>query len=193
MLRSGYLEQCDTPQVLYDRPGTMFVAAFMGSPAMNLYRADVAPGLESVKIGDQEVKLSDQARANHPGLAAYAGKQVVIGLRAEHLQPYDGSADAPTLSTSIELVEALGSELLIHLRLRAHAVRPEGLSSTDVGARLSGQPGDGGGCGSGGSPPCRAGRGRGKILGGCRPDAVLRPGDWRVHLGLSSEKPGCDD
>jgi multiple sugar transport system ATP-binding protein len=139
VLRSGYLEQCDTPQVLYDRPGTMFVAAFMGSPSMNLYDGGVTAGAGAVRVGGQVLDLPDRVRAEHPGLAAYAGRDVVVGLRAEHLLPYDGG-DGPILAGTVELVEALGSELLVHFRLEARAVRPEGLTTTDIGARLAGSP-----------------------------------------------------
>src|ERR1035438_1156844 len=57
VLRAGILQQCDTPQTLYDRPDNIFVAAFIGSPAMNLYDVSVGEGARSVKLGSQEIDL----------------------------------------------------------------------------------------------------------------------------------------
>src|SRR5580692_5967278 len=58
VLRDGVLQQCDTPQVLYDRPTNVFVAGFIGSPAMNLFEADIAADLGSVSLGSQRIALS---------------------------------------------------------------------------------------------------------------------------------------
>ena len=124
VLRDGFLQQCDTPQVLYDRPMNLFVAAFIGSPAMNLYEASMTAECRSVRLGSQEIQLSDQARNRRPALAAYAERPVVLGIRPENLP---GSADAsgPGLTVGVELVEALGSELQVHFALDAKRVVAE--------------------------------------------------------------------
>ena len=85
VMRDGLLQQCDTPQKLYDYPGNMFVAAFIGSPAMNLYEATVGPNAASVKLGSQEIPLPERVLTAHPKLAAFGNKPVVIGMRPEHL------------------------------------------------------------------------------------------------------------
>jgi multiple sugar transport system ATP-binding protein len=72
VLRSGVLQQCDSPQVLYDDPDNLFVAAFIGSPAMNLYDASVNEGARSLRLGSQGIELPQSVLAAHPGLAAYA-------------------------------------------------------------------------------------------------------------------------
>ena len=130
VMRSGVLQQCDSPQVLYDRPDNLFVAAFIGSPAMNLYEASITEAARSVRLGSQEIDLSASVRAAHPGLAAFAGQKVVVGLRPEHLPAANGTA-GPTLAGDVDLVEALGSELIVHFTIDARRVTAEGVASAD--------------------------------------------------------------
>src|ERR1035438_539878 len=59
VIRAGVLQQCDNPQALYDNPKNLFVAGFMGSPAMNLFEATIAEGASSVLIGSQKFPLSE--------------------------------------------------------------------------------------------------------------------------------------
>src|SRR5580658_928058 len=77
VLRSGLLQQVDTPQNLYDHPDNVFVAAFIGSPAMNLYEATMSGDAHQVKVGSQTLPLPDDLFAAHPGLLRYGGKKVV--------------------------------------------------------------------------------------------------------------------
>jgi multiple sugar transport system ATP-binding protein len=130
VMRSGVLQQCDHPQVLYDHPDNLFVAAFIGSPAMNLYEASVTEGARSFRLGSQGIDLPASVLAAHPGLAAYAGQNVVVGLRPEHLPAANGAA-GPVLVGDVDLVEALGSELMVHFTVDARRVRAEGTASAD--------------------------------------------------------------
>jgi multiple sugar transport system ATP-binding protein len=130
VMRSGLLQQCDQPQVLYDRPDNLFVAAFIGSPAMNLYEAAVTEGARSFRLGSQDIELPASVRAAHPGLAAYAGHKVTVGLRPEHL-PAAVNGAGPVLVGDVDLVEALGSELMVHFTVDARRVRAEGTTSAD--------------------------------------------------------------
>jgi multiple sugar transport system ATP-binding protein len=124
VMQSGSVQQCAAPQELYDHPINLFVAGFMGAPAMNLYDAGLSEGANSVKLGSQEIMLPDRVRATHPGLAGLAGKRVIVGLRPEHL-PAATDADTAVLEGDIELVEALGSELLIHFANDAKRIQTE--------------------------------------------------------------------
>jgi len=133
VLRSGVLQQCAPPQVLYSRPDNVFVAAFIGSPAMNLYEAAVAEGARSVRLGSQNIDLPASVRAAHPALASYAGSKIVLGLRPEHL-PAAGNGTGPTLAGDVDLVEALGSELVVHFTIDARRVRAEGAADQDAEA-----------------------------------------------------------
>jgi len=130
VMRSGVLQQVDHPQVLYDRPDNLFVAAFIGSPAMNLYEAAITEGAQSFTLGSQDIALPESVRAAHPGLAAYAGEKVVVGLRPEHLPAANG-APGPTMVGDVDLVEALGSELVVHFTVDARRVRADGTASAD--------------------------------------------------------------
>jgi multiple sugar transport system ATP-binding protein len=126
VLSAGRLQQCDTPQNLYDHPKNLFVAGFMGSPAMNLFEATVGEWATQLLIGSQSIALPPALHATRPTLRSYAGKSIVVGIRPENL-PLWGSA--PELESTgspfgghVELVEALGSELLVHFTTDARAV-----------------------------------------------------------------------
>jgi multiple sugar transport system ATP-binding protein len=126
VLSAGTLQQCDTPQALYDAPANLFVAAFIGSPAMNLYQATVDPDGAGVRVGDQVLELP--ARQHGEGtLGSLSGKEVVVGIRPEDMSDAAmlgaGESARRQLVGSVELVEALGSEKLVHFRLEAEHVR----------------------------------------------------------------------
>jgi multiple sugar transport system ATP-binding protein len=131
VLRAGVLQQCDTPQNLYDSPDNVFVAAFIGSPAQNLYDAIVGEGARSIKLGSQEVELPEAVVLKRPGLRPYAGKDVVVGLRPEHLPAAAPGYTGPKLVGDVDLVEALGSELVVHFTIDANRVIAEGAVEKD--------------------------------------------------------------
>jgi multiple sugar transport system ATP-binding protein len=138
VLNAGVLQQCEAPQVLYDRPVNLFVAAFMGSPAMNLYQGHLAPDGSSLKVGSQRIALPSELGAVRAGLAAHRGRAVVVGIRPEHLAIASTSAPADAvLSGDVELVEALGSELLVHFFLDAPGVDGDELASGVGAGQLS--------------------------------------------------------
>jgi multiple sugar transport system ATP-binding protein len=95
VLLDGVLQQCDTPRALYDTPANVFVAGFIGSPAMNLLRG-VADD-DGVLLGDQRLPL----RTAHRG-------DVIVGIRPEAMEPGDG------LALKVVLTEMLGSDVLLH-------------------------------------------------------------------------------
>src|SRR5574339_492769 len=77
VLKDGVLQQCDTPRELYERPNNVFVAGFIGSPAMNLFHADVVEG--GVKFGTATIDVERDA------LASASGPVVTIGVRPEDI------------------------------------------------------------------------------------------------------------
>ena len=126
VLSEGTLQQCAAPQTLYDAPANLFVAAFIGSPAMNLYRATLSPEGDEVRMGDQVLELTAHTREQR-ALGVFRGKEVVVGIRPEDLADAalldgDGGRRQQLVGT-VELVEALGSEKLVHFRLEAEHVR----------------------------------------------------------------------
>ncbi len=137
VLRAGVLQQCDKPQALYDNPNNLFVAAFIGSPAMNLFEAQITEGASAVVIGSQRIDLNDAVLNHRPGVRAYANRRIVLGIRPEDLPmaAADGSGavanDSSTLDGDVELVEALGSDLLIHFSIDAKRIEVEGAMEDD--------------------------------------------------------------
>jgi multiple sugar transport system ATP-binding protein len=118
VLRAGAIRQCDVPQQLYDRPADLFVGSFIGSPAMNLYRAGLGTGARTLRLGSQTIELPDSLIRARPGLAAHGDSDVVVGFRPEYLR-ITGGEEEPGFFADVDLVEPLGSELLVHFSLDA--------------------------------------------------------------------------
>jgi len=115
VMRGGQLQQCDTPQDLYDHPRNEFVAGFMGSPPMNLLRV----GLEShgdgvaLVLGEQRLAVPSSYTTSHD-LPKFDGPGVVFGIRPEDVEVLDTSG-VGSITTRVERREALGAEILVHL------------------------------------------------------------------------------
>ncbi len=126
VLKRGILQQVDTPQNLYDSPENVFVAGFIGSPAMNLLQGSLERnenGL-AVNVGGQSLSLPDSSVQERPALEGFVGKPVVAGIRPEDISDASLSPDSPQdrrISSSASLVESLGSEIILHFPM---AVEP---------------------------------------------------------------------
>jgi multiple sugar transport system ATP-binding protein len=136
VLRDGVLQQCDSPEVLYQRPRNMFVAGFIGSPAMNLLEGTLSPDVDAVSLGSQRITLSIDVLNQHPGLKKYAGKSLVVGIRPEDLPAAEGGDGVQILTGDVHLVEALGAEKLVHFRFDAPIVQLEDTSITEEGDEI---------------------------------------------------------
>jgi multiple sugar transport system ATP-binding protein len=121
VLKDGYLQQVGAPQHLYDEPANVFVAAFIGSPSMNLYEGHLSlDGQNTVTIGEQTVALAPETLERHPALQTYGGQNVVVGIRPEDFEDAAVATGAPEdrrVKAKVRLVEALGSELMVHFEL----------------------------------------------------------------------------
>jgi multiple sugar transport system ATP-binding protein len=150
-LRRGRLQAFDTPVQLYERPTNLFVASFIGSPAMNLAEATLARGEGSaaldVLLGGFRLPVSGEALAARRALARYEGHTIVLGVRPEAFEDaaLTGDRRGIRLPVVVELREDLGADTLVHFGLAAPAVGTrdqleprigDGSSSTFV-ARLS--------------------------------------------------------
>ncbi|MDX6722728.1 MAG: multiple sugar transport system ATP-binding protein, partial [Solirubrobacteraceae bacterium] len=118
VMRKGELQQVDAPQTLYDRPVNIFVAGFIGSPAMNLLEGTLSrsDGDLVVELGDQHLPLDRETVALRPALSRFEGRKVVVGIRPEDLEDPALLSDAPDgarLRGRVRLTEALGSEVLV--------------------------------------------------------------------------------
>jgi multiple sugar transport system ATP-binding protein len=128
VMRSGKLQQYAPPKELYDRPTNLFVASFIGSPAMNLYQATVDPEGRSIAVGDQRLSLPPDL-TDEGVIGRYRGERIVVGIRPEDLGDAalgDASATGQRLHGTVDLVEELGAEKLVHFHIDA-----ERLSASD--------------------------------------------------------------
>ena len=128
VMRKGELQQMGEPQTLYNAPNNLFVASFIGSPAMNIVEGDVErrDGGIIVRIGDQELPVPEEVTRRRPALSGYAGRKLALGMRPEHLEDAilarNGGA---RLRGRVLLTEALGSEILAHVEVKASPVVTE--------------------------------------------------------------------
>ncbi len=130
VIKDGVLQQVDTPESIYGSPDNVFVAAFIGSPSMNLFEAsltgsDEPNGGYSLALGDQRLAVPAEVVADRPSLASYVGRPVVVGIRPEHLEDASVAPDHPDdqrLDATVDVREALGAETLVHFNLNAQSV-----------------------------------------------------------------------
>jgi multiple sugar transport system ATP-binding protein len=124
VMRKGVLQQVDTPQSLYEHPTNLFVAGFIGSPAMNILEASLVPadGGLAVKLAQFQLPLPDETLAERPDLRQYEGRKVVVGIRPEDMEDASLLSDAPAerrITSTVELREALGSDVVVHFPIDA--------------------------------------------------------------------------
>jgi multiple sugar transport system ATP-binding protein len=122
VLRDGLLQQVGSPKELYDRPVNLFVAEFVGSPAMNLVRARIVRENGDLRAVFGETALAVEGR---PALASFAGRSVVLGVRPEDLEDaaVAGTAGGNTISAVVDIREDLGSEVFVHFGVDGSPVR----------------------------------------------------------------------
>ena len=128
VMSMGVLQQIDSPQRLYDEPANLFVAGFIGTPPMNLFEGTVhaTAGEVKVTIGSTTLPVGAACVQRYGRVRSLDGQSVVVGIRAEDVHPAQARPDLPTLDASVGLVEALGSGLMVYLKIDATRVRPAG-------------------------------------------------------------------
>ncbi|MEV4757258.1 ABC transporter ATP-binding protein [Micromonospora sp. NPDC049559] len=176
IMRKGVLQDVGTPTQVYGRPATLYVAAFLGSPRMNLLEASVYVHLDryiALNLGEQSLYLPwDDIRSR--AVARYHGERIVVGMRAEALTPVAPDAAGDVLQGRIRYLEHHGHESLAFLDIGATAIVVDELSGA-----LSGPS-------AGGGRLRRFGRvmqritGRGQDAAGGPPEE--RPGSSRISV-----------
>jgi multiple sugar transport system ATP-binding protein len=128
VMRGGILQQVARPQVLYDRPANLFVAGFIGSPAMNLVEAAIAEanGGLVARFGPHELGFPPEVLAERPALRGYAGRRVALGIRPEDIEDRPGP-DAARLEVTVDIREDMGSEVFLHFAVDAPPIKAEEL------------------------------------------------------------------
>ena len=124
VMRAGVLQQVGTPADLYDNPENLFVAGFIGSPAMNFMPGEISSGKLKLPIG--EVDLSDLEVEQRDG-------QVIAGLRPENFEDTEVIGDlreerGVTFEAEIDLVESLGSDLFAYFHIESAGVQSDQLA-----------------------------------------------------------------
>jgi multiple sugar transport system ATP-binding protein len=122
VMRDGRILQIDTPQALYSRPVNLYVAAFIGSPAMNLVEADLVGESDGLvaRFGAHSLRLGRRVLSERPALSGYAGRRVILGFRPEDLEDAaltDRASAGATLSVVPDIREDMGSEVYVHFAL----------------------------------------------------------------------------
>ena len=126
VMKDGYIQQIDAPQDLYDKPNSVFVAGFIGSPQMNFLDAILLKEGEcfSLKIGDMLIPIS-RGKAAGSDLEGYVNKTVIVGIRPEDIHNEDvfiKVSPESAFDAEIDLVELMGSEMYLHFDFQGHRV-----------------------------------------------------------------------
>jgi multiple sugar transport system ATP-binding protein len=133
VLNDGRLQQCDTPQNLFDAPANLFVAGFIGSPAMNMVEAELArtgDGLTAV-FGSYRLSIPESVLSDNTELGRFAGEQVILGIRPSSFEDAKVKQDSgwPTIDATARVTEELGSEINVIFEIDSPQV-----SHSDVAA-----------------------------------------------------------
>ena len=125
VLDAGRVQQIDTPLALYEHPVNIFVAGFLGSPAMNFVPGVVQGGNGLRVVADGGSLTVPLGTASERRLDTFVGKRVILGIRPEHLLPAGsgmaGSFSAP-MRFELDLKELMGNEIILHAHAGAHSV-----------------------------------------------------------------------
>jgi multiple sugar transport system ATP-binding protein len=115
IMRDGVLQQVAKPQELYDRPRNLFVAEFIGSPAMNLVGADLARsnGGLVAKFGETTLPVGEGVLSSRPGLPGFEGRRLILGVRPEDIEDARFGGGEP-LSATVDIREDMGAEVFVH-------------------------------------------------------------------------------
>jgi multiple sugar transport system ATP-binding protein len=132
VMRDGLLQQVDVPQKLYDEPANLFVAEFIGSPAMNLVDAEVVRtnGRFEARFGDHRLAIDDDVLARRPALTAYEDRHVALGIRPEDLKdaPAGEDLEGRRLRAVVDVREDMGSEVFVHFGVGAPPIRTKAVA-----------------------------------------------------------------
>jgi multiple sugar transport system ATP-binding protein len=124
VIRKGVLQQVDSPQSLYEHPVNLFVAGFIGSPAMNLFDATLTGEGDAlaVEFGGFRLPVPPEVLSERPALRGFAGRTIVLGIRPEDMEDASLVSDAPAerrITSTVDLREALGSDVVVHVTIAA--------------------------------------------------------------------------
>jgi multiple sugar transport system ATP-binding protein len=132
VLSDGVLQQVDSPQKLYNEPANLFVAEFIGSPAMNLVDAEVVRtnGRFEARFGQHRLAIGDDVLARRPALAAYENRHVALGIRPEDLEDAAVAPDTEgrRIQAVVDVREDMGSDVYVHFGVGAPPIRTKAVA-----------------------------------------------------------------
>ncbi len=141
VMKDGALQQVDTPQTLYDRPGNKFVAGFIGSPSMNFFETQLIRSDDELYAQSETLRLRIPPD-RHTALKDYVGKSIVVGLRPEDI--YDSAYASPgvkaaTIEAKVDVTELMGNEIFLYLLSGPHSfvARVDPRSRARVGSTVA--------------------------------------------------------
>ena len=137
VINSGAIQQVDSPAKIYTRPANLFVAGYFGVPPMNLVKGSlkrVGDTLQFREAGEGSIECKIPDPASSAALGEYTGKEIVLGLRPEHIRPVAAEFPAKArIKGLVDLIEPRGAETLIHFQTGAHNLTALSYSFLDRG------------------------------------------------------------
>lgn len=126
VMKDGIMQQAATPQVVYEKPANVFVAGFIGSPQMNFIDAAIVEDGDDCKVvfGDAKISLSKE-KAKMVKDKGYVGKEVIMGIRPEHIYADPGlleSSKDSIVNAKVDVTEMMGSETYLYLIIEGNNV-----------------------------------------------------------------------
>ena len=117
VMKDGYIQQVGTPVEVYARPKNLFIASFIGTPPMNIFRGDI-DALGMLEIDGVKMHIDQAKPFNKLKELGYFGKEIIVGLRPEnfHICKKCDAKDIEGFNTVVQLYELLGAEALVHVR-----------------------------------------------------------------------------
>ena len=117
VINKGILQQLDTPQNLYDRPNNLFVAGFIGSPAMNFFPGKLRKDGSKLVVDTGDFVVAIPAKHAKP-YESHAGKDIIFGIRPENIHDADfipPNIDAEKVAIKVDVTELMGNEIFLYL------------------------------------------------------------------------------
>ena len=150
VLKDGIVQQVDHPQQMYDHPNNVFVAGFIGSPAMNFIRAHLerSDGGYEADFGNTRIQLTRESVREHQDIGKYVGKEVILGVRPEHMEDAkltEITQESDCVTVTPEVIESMGSEKYVYFTLpKELQVHPESIEAMtgEVNRDATGDTGD---------------------------------------------------
>jgi multiple sugar transport system ATP-binding protein len=141
VMRAGVIQQVGTPEELYQRPRNLFVAGFIGSPAMNFLPGTLEDGRLRTALGDVELPGEVAAKVRQAG----AGRDLIVGIRPEHFEDaalVDGQrAAGRTFKATVDVLESLGADKYAYFRLQGARATAQELEELAADAGTGDAPG----------------------------------------------------